>query len=222
MAGSATRTVCQLYLVVEVHDAARILLPALLERASIASLLLTPGKRGPLTAAVVQPLLTLAQARGVATLLLDDARLARTVGADGAHLTAGGDVLGRYREARDILGGRAIVGAEAGGSRHAAMELGEAGADYLAFGPEVSQAVPSAEAADVPEAPRTQDELIAWWSEVFEVPCVAFGASDEAAARELAHAGADFVAVSCPVGQPAAAAIAWFDRMRAAVETADA
>lgn len=63
------------------------------------------------------------------------------------------------------------------------MVLGEAGADYIAFG-----RLSSAE-----EAREKQLELIAWWAELFEVPCVALGSSTVDEAVTLARSGADFV-----------------------------
>ena len=116
---SRAPTACQLYLVLEVHAAAREHLAAILARLPVASVLFKPARGTALTAAAVKPLVDLTQSNNVAALLLDDVALARTLRADGVHLSAGPDVLQRYREAREILGGRAIVGADAGGSRHA-------------------------------------------------------------------------------------------------------
>jgi thiamine-phosphate pyrophosphorylase len=42
--------------------------------------------------------------------------------------------------------------------------------------------------------------LIEWWSEIFEVPCVAFDVETPQEAVALAHAGADFVALAIPAG----------------------
>ena len=78
------------------------------------------------------------------------------------------------------MGTRYVVGGDAGGTRHGSMALGEAGAEYVAFsGPE-------------------RGDLIAWWAEIFEVPCVAFDASTPADAADAARAGADFVAIVMP------------------------
>jgi thiamine-phosphate pyrophosphorylase len=69
------------------------------------------------------------------------------------------------------------------------MELGEGGADYVAFG------VP-AHVEDRARAAERQLGLVSWWSEVFEIPCVALNVSDTEQARRLAEAGADFVGVT--------------------------
>ncbi len=51
------------------------------------------------------------------------------------------------------------------------MTAGEDGADYVGFG------IP-AFVKDRETAIERQIELIAWWSEIFEVPCVAFDVAD--------------------------------------------
>jgi thiamine-phosphate pyrophosphorylase len=116
--------------------------------------------------------------------------------------------MARYGEARDILGGRFIVGADAGRSRHDAMTLGEAGADYVGFG------IP-AHVEDRESARSRRLELVGWWSEIFEVPCVAFDVETAEEAARLAAAGADFVALRAPA-LPAAELARWGeDVMRA-------
>lgn len=163
-------------------------LAAVLAAADVAALLIAPGADGGLTAASARPLVELAQPRGIAALIQNDAGLARALRADGVHLTWSRDIVARYGEARDVLGTRYIVGADAGRYRHDAMTLGEAGADYIGFGipPHVEDRVSAAE---------RRLELIAWWSEIFELPCVAFDVDTVEDAGALAAAGADFVAV---------------------------
>ncbi len=87
-----------------------------------------------------------------------------------------------------MLGTRYIVGVDVGRSRHDAMTLAEAGADYIAFGipPHVEDRAASA---------ARRLELVAWWSEIFEIPCVAFDVDTADDATALAGAGADFVAM---------------------------
>lgn len=137
-----------------------------------------------------------AQQKGVATLIAGAADLARVVKADGVHLPASGDIVARYEEARESLGQRFIIGADAGRSRHDAMELGERGADYVAFG--IPQHV-----ADRATARERRHNLVQWWGEIFEVPCVAFDVDEISDAADLAEAGADFVAIRLPLAEPA-------------------
>jgi len=167
-------------------------LAAALDVADVAALLIVPGPDGQLTAASARPLVELVQPRGIAALIENDAGLVRALRADGVHLAWSKDIVARYREARDVLGTRFIVGADAGRLRHDAMTLGEAGVDYVGFGipPHVEDRASAAE--------RRLD-LIAWWSEIFELPCVAFDVDSIEDASALAAAGADFVAVHANV-----------------------
>jgi len=116
----------------------------------------------------------------VAFLVQDDVELALALGADGVHL---GDPA-RVRDVRVRLGPDRLLGASCGGSRHAAMLAGEDGADYIAFGEVGRRAQP----------PLL--ELIAWWSELFVLPCLAEGACDDASLGAMARAGADFIGAS--------------------------
>jgi thiamine-phosphate pyrophosphorylase len=129
-------------------------------------------------------LLDLIQGRGVACLIGTDARLAERLGADGLHIEADDEA---YRKARDLLGESASIGAGCGQSRHDAMRLAELGADYVAFGP--------AAGSDIGGIDQYAG-LIAWWSEIFVVPCVAWNVDIPEDAARLAALGADFVAPS--------------------------
>lgn len=139
------------------------------------------------TADLAKPLVAAAQKAGAATLLAGNAKLARTLKADGVHLPVGATEAD-YEEAREILGQRFIIGADAGRSRDAAMRLGEAGVEYVGFG------IPDF-VIDTEAARARQLDLIEWWAEIFEVPCVAFDVASASDAEALAGAGADFVAV---------------------------
>ncbi len=184
-------------------------LTALLSAVEVAVLLVAPAADVPLDARVARPLIELAQAKGIAALIMGDAALARTLRADGVHLPWSKDIVARYGEARDIVGGRFIVGADAGRSRDDAMTLGEAGAEYVGFG-----IPPHVEDRAAARARRL--ELIGWWSEIFEVPCVAFDVETAEEAAVLAAAGADFVALSAPALLPPDALARWGeDVMRA-------
>ena len=124
-----------------------------------------------------------AHARDVAVVIEAHLALAERHGLDGVHLTDGARSV---RAARKALGPDAIVGAFCGASRHDGMSAGEAGADYVAFGPVGATALGDGTVAE--------DDLFQWWSEMIEVPVVAEGALDEAAARRLGL-WADFLAV---------------------------
>lgn len=106
-----------------------------------------------------------AHARDVAVVIDNHLILAERLGLDGVHLTDG---TRSVRKARKDLGADAIVGAFCGVSQHDGMTAGEAGADYVAFGP-----VGETRLGDGSRAPHT---LFEWWSEVIEVPVIAEGA----------------------------------------------
>jgi thiamine-phosphate pyrophosphorylase len=184
----------QIYVVLEIGNgdaaaATRLALEAVLSAAPVSSLMIRPAPGGALKAHFVKPLVDLCQRRGVAVLIADDAALARVVKADGVHVSWGPDLVKRTKAARDDLGARALVGADAGRSRDDAMSLGEAGADYVAFG------IP-AHVEDRATAQHRQVDLIAWWAEIFEVPCVALDVANADQAHELANCGADFIALT--------------------------
>ena len=130
-------------------------------------------------------LIPVAQARGVAVLMNDRMDLAKASGCDGVHLGQGdGDPVA----ARKLLGAEAMIGVTCHASRHLAMQAGEAGADYVAFG----AFFPTGTKETMHQA---DPELLEWWSEMFEVPCVAIGGITAANCPPLVRAGADFLAV---------------------------
>lgn len=114
-------------------------------------------------------------AREVALVIADHTLLAERLGLDGVHLS---DAARSVRHARKVLGPDAIVGSFCAGSRHDGMSAGEAGADYVAFGPVQATALYDGELAEA--------EMFQWWSEVIEVPCVAEGHLDLAMMAKLA------------------------------------
>lgn len=145
----------------------------------------------------VDALRPVAQARGVAVLLNDRADLAVETGCDGAHL---GQTDGDHAAARRALGPERTLGLTCHASRHLAMEAGEAGADYVAFGAFFPTATKETQH-------RAEPDLLAWWSGVFELPCVAIGGITANNCAPLVRAGADFLAVVGAVwGHPDGAA----------------
>jgi thiamine-phosphate pyrophosphorylase len=125
-----------------------------------------------------------AQSRDVAFLLNDDAELAVQTGCDGAHL---GQEDGDHARARQLLKDRTL-GITCHASRHLAMEAGEMGADYVAFGAFFPTTTKEA-------IHRPEPEILEWWSGLFEIPCVAIGGITAANCGPLVRAGADFLAV---------------------------
>ena len=125
-----------------------------------------------------------AQERGAAFLMNDRPDLALATGCDGAHVGAE-DM--PTAAARPILGGLTL-GASCYASRDLAMRAGEAGADYVAFG----SFFPS---GTKQTGIRAEVELLTWWSELMELPCVAIGGITAENCAPLVQAGADFLAV---------------------------
>ncbi|MEM9099904.1 MAG: thiamine phosphate synthase [Pseudomonadota bacterium] len=103
-------------------------------------------------------------------------RMVQPLGLDGVHLRRG---VTPVRSVRKDLGADAIVGAEAGASKHTAMTLAESGADYIALGP-------VAETGSLGGEDLAEADLFAWWSEMIETPVVAEGAVNLDAAQKLA------------------------------------
>lgn len=159
-----------------------------------ASLVLSPGEGLSIEPAAAAPLVRAAQKAGVATLIEADAATAQALGADGVHLPWRDDIVPAYELVRSTLGAQMIVGADAGRSRHDAMLLGEAGADYVGFG------IPP-HVGDREGAAARRLDLVEWWAEIFEVPVIAFDVESPDDAARLAAAGADFVSLRISSGE---------------------
>ncbi|MBX7533506.1 thiamine phosphate synthase [Qipengyuania sp. 1XM1-15A] len=137
-------------------------------------------------AALAEPLQAICAAHEVAFIVNDSIALAKRLGADGVHLGQGdGDV----QEARDELGREAQIGVTCHASRHLALEAGEAGADYVAFGAFFPSNTKETEH-------QAETDLLEWWHEMVEIPSVAIGGITPENCRPLIDAGADFLAVS--------------------------
>jgi thiamine-phosphate pyrophosphorylase len=163
-------------------------LAAVIEAAAIASVLIRPAHDVPLNVEASRAIIAAVQKNGIAALVASSVDDASKLGADGIHLPWSRDIVPQFKTLRHSAPAGTVIGADAGRSRHDAMELGEAGADYVAFG------VPP-HVEDREKAAERQLDLIAWWSGLFEVPCVAFDVPDAGAAHLLSEAGADFVCV---------------------------
>jgi len=138
----------------------------------------------------------IAHARDIAIVIDTHVVLAERLGLDGVHLPDGAR---QVRAARKALGPDAVVGAFCGASRHSGLNAGEAGADYIAFGPVGATALG--------DGTRAGRDIFEWWSEMIEVPVVAEGALDEAVIGDLAPV-TDFFALGAEIWReddPAAA-----------------
>jgi thiamine-phosphate pyrophosphorylase len=157
---------------------------------------------------LAEPLQRICRSHDVAFIVNDDMGLAKRLGADGVHLGQGD---GDPREARSLLGPSAQIGVTCHDSRHLAMEAGEAGADYVAFGAFFPTSTKET-------LHRPEPSILGWWSTVFEIPCVAIGGITAENGRRLVEAGADFLAVCSSVWDhpsgPGAAVAAFQDVLR--------
>jgi len=152
-----------------------------LPAARLADCLAAACSAGDVASLVVPPSLAkgivpLAQAKGVAVLTTGDPRNAARFGCDGIHIDA---TEVSVADARASVGQDRIVGAFAGASRHFAMEAAEAGADYIAFAQT--------------RHPPGGEPIIAWWSDLFEIPCVAFDPAEPGDLDILLPQNPDFI-----------------------------
>lgn len=181
-------TECRLYLItppVLPADFDRILAEAL-DAGDVAALQLRL-KETPETdlKRIIERLRPIAQSRNVAFLLNDNPALAVQTGCDGAHV---GQTDMPAKQARKILGDLTL-GVTCHNSRHLAMEAGEAGADYVAFG--------AFFASTTKEPPEMAEiETLRIWAQTMEIPCVAIGGINAENCAPLVTAGAEFLAVS--------------------------
>jgi thiamine-phosphate pyrophosphorylase len=155
-------------------------------------------------AGAVDALTPIAAARGVAVILNDRPDLAARLGCDGVHV---GQEDATLAEARRIMGPDRMVGVTCHDSLHLAMEAAEGGADYVAFGAFFPTTTKDA-------STRAEPELLTGWQLDMVAPCVAIGGITVATARQIAAAGADFLAVSAGVwayGEGPAAAVKAFN-----------
>lgn len=190
-----------------VADAGRFapLLETAVQAADIACILLRVEGDATTTIKTLAPI---AQRRGIAVLVENEARLAARAAADGVHVDRGVDALA---EAIEALRPKKIVGVGNLIDRDAAMIAGEAGADYLMFGG--------------PELGQHHDEVaerIAWWASIFNVPCVGYADHPDRAGA-IAEAGAEFVALCAGLwDDPAAIGPILRDVTRAIAPTGEA
>jgi thiamine-phosphate pyrophosphorylase len=154
-------------------------------------------------ARLADPLQKICADLDTAFIINDSIALAKRLGADGVHL---GQSDGDPREAREVLGRDVQIGVTCHNSRHLAMEAGDGGADYVAFGAFYPSGTKITEFS-------AEFDILSWWTALFELPCVAIGGITADNAAPLVAAGADFIAVSAAVWahpEGAAAGVASF------------
>ncbi|MGE4371389.1 MAG: thiamine phosphate synthase [Xanthobacter sp.] len=162
--------------------------PARLEAAvkagDVAALIFTMAAPAPSgTSKLLRRLAAPLQAQDVAILVTDAAEVVGPAGLDGLHVSLATPE--PLEDALSALKPEGIVGAGGLTTRHETMEAGESGADYVMFGP----------LAPVPEDAAHIREMVNWWAELCEVPCIGVATSlDDVEA--LAQEGADFVALA--------------------------
>lgn len=155
-------------------------------------------------------LLPVAHKHGVAFILNDRVDLARELGVDGVHL---GQEDMPLADARAQLGEDAVIGISCHDSTHLAMEAGEAGADYVAFG--AFHPTQSKEPEKLAMYGTPTKDILENWSRFTTVPSVAIGGLTPENCVELVTAGADFIAAITAVWshpQGAAVAVKAFNR----------
>jgi thiamine-phosphate pyrophosphorylase len=150
-------------------------------------------------AAAIDVLKPICHSRDVAVILNDRPDWAARYGCDGVHI---GLEDGSLKDARAIMGAKAMIGVTCADSRHRAMEAAEGGADYVAFGAFYPTQTHTTQY-------RPDPEILTVWQETMQVPCVAIGGIKVDNCAPLVKAGADFIAVVTGVWDyPAGAAAA--------------
>ena len=204
-----TQPLCQLYLIspLDVGGTFPDRLARALDAAPVAAFQFrVKGLDDHAAATLAEPLRRICADRDCSFIVNDSIALAKRLGADGVHL---GQSDGIVAEAREVLGREAQIGVTCHASRHMALEAGEAGADYVAFGAFF-------DSPTKPSEHRPELDIHEWWQTFFELPCVAIGGITPANCAPLVRAGADFLAVSNAVwGGDEVAAVAAFQRASA-------
>ncbi len=170
---------CRLFLVTPGSGDSNLMaecMSAALDAGDIASLVVSQAADAGQTEVIARTLIPIAHSGDVAVLIENNIDLALRLNADGVEILA---ELPAYKSARSRLGQHAAIGANCVSNRHIAMELAEAGADYVRFDP-------------FAQGPG-DEALIDWWSQLFEIPCVAGVPLEAADIAKAAKLGADFV-----------------------------
>lgn len=164
-------------------------LEAAISGGDIASIILPPnGMDEASYQAFAERIVPIAQAAGIAALIVDDSRIAGRVKADGIHIDTGKAALA---EAVERFQSEMAVGAGGVKSRDDALDLGEERPDYVFFGRFGYD--------NKPEAHQRNLALGEWWAEMIEIPGIVMAGSDLASVETVAATGIDFVALSAAV-----------------------
>ena len=134
-------------------------------------------------------LIPICHAHDAAFIMNDRADLAALCNADGVHI---GQEDGGVGAARKLVGPDRVIGVSCHDSRHLAMEAGEHGADYVAFGAFYPTKSKSPEALAKYGTPLP--DILEWWQAFMVLPCVAIGGITPSNCQPLVKAGADFIA----------------------------
>lgn len=188
------QSVCELYLITppQIEDLAAFasMLDEVLATGKVACLQLRlKNASDEVIKSSAEALMAVCHKYEVAFILNDRADLAAEVNADGVHI---GQHDGDVRTVRTLLGHDKDIGVTCHDSTHLAYEAGEAGADYVAFGAFFPTSTKDTEF-------QPELDILTTWDEVTEIPCVAIGGITVENCREVAQAGAHFVAVSSGV-----------------------
>jgi len=150
-------------------------LARVLDTVEIAALRLSLASRDEdRVARAADALRALCHERDVPLIISQHVQLVERLGLDGVHLEDGARSV---RDTRKTLGAEAVIGAFCGTSRHDGLSAGEAGADYIAFGP--------VGASGLGDGSVVESDLFDWWSQVIELPVVAEGNLSEADMKSL-------------------------------------
>lgn len=163
----------------------------------------------------IEQLKPVCAAHGVAFILNDRVDLVAAHGLDGVHL--GQDDM-PFAQARAMLGAQASIGISCHDSKHLAMEAGEAGADYVAFG--AFHATKSKTPDKLARYGTPTIELLEWWAQNTTVPCVAIGGMTPQNCGPHVRAGADFIAAITAVWEHAGGPEAGVRDFNAAIRAA--
>ena len=142
---------------------------------------------------IAQTIAPIVQGLDIAFVIADDIKLAQSCGADGVHLETpieDNDIITAddVKSAKSILGKDAIVGVSSRNNRDSALDCAEAGADYLSFGPVFHS-------PNKPHLHKTGMDMIDWWVEMVEIPCVAIGGIRLDNLPQILGSGVDFAGV---------------------------